>query len=116
MEGTGTEEQRDWEDQRVRGTKGAWGTKGIGGTNGPGRPKGPRRLKGMKDMGRITNFYGTGQKMMAFFWKRLTFSWQDPVQLWKAGPIEVMTGKFIVLTQRHEGPEEARGDRMDQGN
>ena len=26
-----------------------------------------------------------------------TFSWQDPVHSWKAGPGEVMTGKFIWL-------------------
>ena len=26
-----------------------------------------------------------------------TFSWQDPVHSWKAGPGEIMTGKFIYL-------------------
>ena len=26
-----------------------------------------------------------------------TFSWQDPVHSWKAGPGEVMAGKFIYL-------------------
>ena len=85
VEGTGTEEQRDWGDQRVRGTKGAWGTKGVGGNKWARGTKGTGETKGAEG-------HGKNNKLL-WHWAENDGIFLEKINILMARPITIMESR-----------------------